>query len=88
MVSQMTERLVLIFAYHFPPENASGGARPYRFFKYLSRLGYNCRVFTASDQTGRSDPNIEFVPDPFLTHPRRNLSWQLERAVRKVVFAG
>ena len=88
MVSQMTERLVLIFAYHFPPENASGGARPYRFFKYLSRLGYNCRVFTASDQTGCSDPNIEFVPDPFLTHPRRNLSWQLERAVRKAFLPG
>jgi glycosyltransferase involved in cell wall biosynthesis len=84
----MTEHLVLIFAYHFPPENASGGARPYRFFKYLSRLGYHCRVFTASDQTGCSDPNIEFVSDPFLTHPRRNLSWQLERAVRKVFLPG
>jgi glycosyltransferase involved in cell wall biosynthesis len=84
----MTERIVLIFAYHFPPENAAGGARPYRFYKFLSRLGYNCRVFTASEQAGRNDPNIEHVPDPFVTHPRRNLSWQLERALRKFVLPG
>ncbi len=84
----MTERIVLIFAYHFPPENAAGGARPYRFYKFLSRLGYNCRVFTASEQAGKKDPNIEHVPDPFLTHPRRNLTWQLERALRKFVLPG
>src|SRR5229473_4539557 len=84
----MTEHLVLIFAYHFPPENAIGGARPYRFSKYLSKLGYICQTFTAADQTGRNDPNTEYVPDPFVTYPRRSVSWQIERAVRKVFLPG
>jgi glycosyltransferase involved in cell wall biosynthesis len=84
----MTEHLVLMFAYHFPPENSIGGARPFRFAKYLSRLGYTCRVFTAADQTGRNDPNTVYVPDPFVTFPRRNIKWQLERAIRKLFMPG
>ena len=79
----MTEHLVLIFAYHFPPENAIGGARPFRFSKYLSRLGYTCRVLTAAHQAGRDHPDTEYVPDPFVTESRRNLGYQLERGVRK-----
>jgi hypothetical protein len=84
----MIEHLVLIFAYHFPPENVIGGARPFRFSKYLSRLGYNCRVFTASDQTGRDDSTTEYVADPFFTDARHTLSWHLERATRKVFLPG
>lgn len=84
----MTEHLVVIFAYHFPPENAIGGARPFRFTKYLSRLGYKCRVFTAADQMGRNDPNTECVPDPFITHSRRGVGSQVERAVRKFFLPG
>jgi glycosyltransferase involved in cell wall biosynthesis len=82
------EHLVLIFAYHYPPENAIGGARPYRFSKYLSRLGYSCRVFTAADQAGRNDPTAEYVPDPFVTCPRHSVSYQVERAVRKFLLPG
>jgi hypothetical protein len=84
----MAKHVVLIFAYHYPPENSIGGERPLRFSKYLSRLGYTCRVFTAADQTGREDPNTEFIADPFFTHPGRNLSWQSERVVRKVFLPG
>lgn len=84
----MTEHLVLIFAYHFPPENVIGAARPFRFSKYLSRLGYNCRVVTASDQTGRDDSNTEFVSDPFLTRARHSLGWQFERVIRKIALPG
>lgn len=80
----MNNHLVLILAYHFPPENAIGAARPFRFAKYLSRMGYTCHVFTAADQFGRADPNIEYVPDPFVASPRSSLRWQIERAVRKV----
>lgn len=80
----MTKHVVLIFAYHYPPENAIGGARPFRFSKYLSRMGYTCRVFTAADQTGRDDSNTEYVPDPFVAHPGRGLGWHVERAIRKV----
>jgi glycosyltransferase involved in cell wall biosynthesis len=84
----MSEHLVLIFAYHFPPENEIGAARPYRFSKYLSKLGYTCHVFTAAAQPGRDDPSVEYVPDPFVTRPRHSLSWQLERAVRKFFLPG
>lgn len=84
----MIEHLVLIFAYQFPPENLIGGARPLRFAKYLSRLGYNCRVFTASDQTGRDDSDTEYVSDPFFTHSRHSRGWWFERAVRKVFLPG
>jgi glycosyltransferase involved in cell wall biosynthesis len=84
----MNKHLVVIFAYHFPPENAVGGARPFRFSKYLSKLGYHCRVFTASEQAGREDPNTEFIADPFRTYSWHKLSWQVERAVRKFFLPG
>ena len=84
----MTDHLVLIFAYSFPPENMIGAARPYRFSKYLARLGYTCRVFTAADQTGRDDSNTEYVPDPFVVSPGHGLGWQVERAIRKLFLPG
>ncbi len=36
--------LVLMLAFYFPPENTIGAARPGRFSKYLSRLGYPVSV--------------------------------------------
>lgn len=84
----MTEHLVIFFAYHYPPENTIGADRPYRFAKYLTRLGYICRVFTAAEQTGRLDPNVEYVPDPYVTCPRSSFEWQMERAIRKLVLPG
>jgi hypothetical protein len=78
----MTDHLVLIFVYHYPPENTIGAALPFRFSKYLSRLGYKCRVFSASEQIERNDSYTEYLPDPFVTHSRRSPSWQLERALR------
>src|SRR4051794_15550419 len=39
---------VLLLAYHFPPDNASGSARPFRFYKYLPEYGYEPHVITAS----------------------------------------
>lgn len=84
----MTEHLVIVFAYHYPPENAIGADRPFRFAKYLARLGYTCQVFTAAAQTGRRDPHVVYVPDPFFTRPHGSSEWQLERAIRKFVFPG
>ena len=84
----MSDHLVVIFAYHYPPENAVGGLRPARFAKYLSRLGYSCRVITAADQNGRNDPNTVYIPDPFETGTRRGFGWQVERAIRKVFLPG
>jgi hypothetical protein len=84
----MIDHLVLIFAYHFPPENAVGAARPFRFSKYLSSLGYTCRVFTASEQTGCNAADVEYVPDPFVDDARHTFGWQLERAIRRTILPG
>jgi glycosyltransferase involved in cell wall biosynthesis len=84
----MTQHLVPIFAYHYPPENEVGAARPFRFSKYLSRLGYTCRVFTAAKQTGRSDPNTEYVPDPCVASSGHAVETQLERVFRKAFLPG
>jgi hypothetical protein len=40
--------IVLIVAYHYPPDPGIGGARPYRFAKYLKRMGYRIHVIAAS----------------------------------------
>ncbi len=82
------ERVVVIFAYHFPPENAVGARRPFRFAKYLAKLGYNCRVFTAAEQSGDTKNGVEYVPDPFLICDRRSFHWQVERGIRKLFVPG
>src|ERR1051326_45364 len=41
---------VLILAYYFPPQNASGAQRPYRFHKYLPEFGYAPVVVCGSDK--------------------------------------
>jgi glycosyltransferase involved in cell wall biosynthesis/O-antigen/teichoic acid export membrane protein len=74
--------LVLIIAYHFPPDNAIGGARPHRFYKYLKRLGYECHVITAAQQETDTAADIQFVADPVRTHPGQGIAWQAERIVR------
>jgi glycosyltransferase involved in cell wall biosynthesis len=84
----VAERVVLIFAYHFPPENAVGGARPYRFSKYLTQMGYCCHVITAAHQTRGRESDREYVPDPFVGEPRKGLAWQVERAIRRFLLPG
>ena len=84
----MPEDLALIFAYHFPPDTAIGGARPFRFYKYLSRLGYRCHVISAADVDRRPELDAEFVDDPFVSNPRSGLGWQIERGIRKLLLPG
>ncbi len=84
----MKEELALIFAYHFPPENAIGALRPYRFYKYLSRLGYRCYVISAADVGVLPDIEGAGIPDPFVTKPRQGIGWQIERAIRKFFLPG
>ncbi len=84
----MPQDLVLMFAYHFPPENVIGALRPYRFYKYLTRLGYRCHVFTAAHVSQLPDLDAERVPDPFVDEPRRGTGWQVERAIRKFFLPG
>jgi len=79
---------VLLFAYHFPPENTIGAARPFRFYKYLSRLGPECHVITAAHISALPDLDAECVSDPFVTNPREGFGWQIERAIRKFLLPG
>jgi glycosyltransferase involved in cell wall biosynthesis len=84
----MKEKLALIFAYHFPPENAIGGVRPYRFYKYLSRLGYRCYVISAADVSSLPEVDGIGLSDPFITKPREGIGWQIERAIRRFLLPG
>jgi glycosyltransferase involved in cell wall biosynthesis len=82
------DHLVLILAYHFPPENAIGAARPFRFYKYLSRMGFRCHVITAAPVASLPELDAETVSDPFITSPRTGVGWHIERSIRKVVLPG
>jgi Glycosyltransferase Family 4 len=84
----MSDRWILLFAYHFPPENVIGAARPYRFHKYLQRQGYKCHVITAAKVSEMPELSAERVPDPFLESPRAGVGWHAERAVRKLLLPG
>ena len=84
----MSQEVLVLFAYHFPPENAIGGVRPARFQKYLQRRGVRCHVITAADVSSRPDLDAEYVPDPFESTPREGLGWQVERGLRKFILPG
>lgn len=53
--NRATEVSVLLIAKAFPPENVSGAARPYRFFKYLPDHGYRPSVIAAGSEPDRLD---------------------------------
>lgn len=84
---------VIMIAYHFPPAPEIGGMRPFRFRKYLQRMGYRCHVVTASPQP-RDAVDTVFVPDELRAvwdeGPKGRLSfegWQ-ELLIRKTMFPG
>ena len=85
---------VIMIAYHFPPAPEVGGLRPFRFRKYLQRMGYRCHVITASPQGEQCPPDTIFVPDELRAvwdeGPSGRLSfeaWQ-ELLIRKAMFPG
>src|SRR5579859_362922 len=63
---------ILLLACFFPPENTSGAARPYRFYKYLGRLGYEVRVLTMSKQDPNCPPKgvLYVLDEPEKSEPR------------------
>jgi len=79
--------IVLILAYHYPPDRRIGGARPYRFAKYLKRLGYHVHVIAASHE-GTPEPDVTYVPDPFYVMPRRGVASQMELFCRRFFLRG
>lgn len=78
---------LLLIAYYFPPDEAIGGARPYRFYKYLKKLGYDCQVLTAAPQK-EANPDVHFVEDPLRERPRQGAARQVERIGWKFFLRG
>jgi len=58
----MAKASLLILAHAFPPENTSGAARPYRFYKYLPDYGYECRVVAGGSERLEEPDTICRVP--------------------------
>jgi glycosyltransferase involved in cell wall biosynthesis len=85
---------IILLAYYFPPSDAVGGARPFRFFKYLQRLGYTCEVVTACEQPPGGTPGVTCVPDRlgvlWATKTRQSLGLggHFERAIRRFILPG
>ena len=52
---------IIMIAYYFPPDSGIGGIRPFRFYKYLRTLGYECIVITASAQSAAAPGDIIVV---------------------------
>ncbi|HEY1754868.1 MAG TPA: glycosyltransferase [Bryobacteraceae bacterium] len=50
---------LLMVAYYYPPQNASGAQRPFRFAKYLRRLGYRPQVISRDlTEVGQSSSEV------------------------------
>ena len=54
---------VIFLAYLYPPHREIGSLRPFRFHKYLERLGYRCHVITASAQKEPRPAGVRVLPD-------------------------
>jgi len=78
-------RRVLLLAFHFPPDNASGAARPNRFFQYLPEFGYQPEVITAASQPSPV-AHVNSVPAPTRFPSKRTASGVLEIGLRKLLF--
>jgi glycosyltransferase involved in cell wall biosynthesis len=76
--------VLIIFAYHFPPENAVGSLRPFRFYKYLTRRGLDCHVITAA--RGAATDGFNEIRDPFGIE--RGLGNIVELGIRKIFLPG
>lgn len=80
---------MLLLAYAFPPENLTGAARPWRFYRYLPEFGYEPLVVTASTQDAENPhPNVTAVEDRTKASPRRSLRRLLEAAVYRIFRPG
>jgi glycosyltransferase involved in cell wall biosynthesis len=71
-------RRVLLLAYFYPPENASGAARPGRFAKYLPSFGYEVHVIANALEGGNGEAGVSRVPDRELTGGDRAAAKALE----------
>jgi glycosyltransferase involved in cell wall biosynthesis len=86
-VSAPHNKLLIIIAYHFPPENTIGALRPYRFYRYLHEFGYQCVVITASPQPEGGNPSVVYCPDRYRDPARPGSRAIFSKALRKFVFS-
>jgi glycosyltransferase involved in cell wall biosynthesis len=83
----MGSPIVLLIAYYFPPDNEIGAARPYRFYKYLKKLGYECHALTAAVQESNAT-DVESIADPFKVKTHKGIVWQVDRIILKFFWSG
>jgi glycosyltransferase involved in cell wall biosynthesis len=79
---------VLILAYYYPPDIASGAARPYRHTKYLAKLGHDVRVISSRTASSPLDgaPDIDRILAEGDGDERTGISGFIERCFRKAIF--
>ena len=53
---------VILLVYLYPPHREIGSMRPFRFRKYLERMGYRCHVITATPQP-QASAGVTFIAD-------------------------
>jgi hypothetical protein len=84
---------IILIAHHFPPGPEMGAIRPYRFYKYLKRMGYPCHVITASAQT-EQNADVTFIRDDLREiwegtgEQKKSFRAYQELLVRKLAFPG
>ena len=84
---------VILIAHHFPPGPEMGAIRPYRFYKYLTRMGYPCHVITASPQP-EANADVTFLRDELREiwegSGEHRMTWKAyqELLIRKIAFPG
>lgn len=89
MSSQESRRRVLLLAFAFPPENLTGAARPWRFYRYLPEFGYDPVVVTASTQDAQNPhPHVTGVEDRTRATRRRSFRRLFEAAIYRIFRPG
>jgi len=90
------QQKVLILSYHFPPDPSVGGQRIFRFYKYLSRFGYEPIVVAACADQPPPMPNVHYIrdrsarfwQDPNAAAAGLPFATQVERVARLLVLPG
>ncbi len=91
---QKAKPRVIMIAYHFPPAQEIGGFRPFRFYKYLKQMGYECHIITATKPEEECSAEIMYVADQLRpiwegsTKQRLSLKARIELLIRKLMFPG
>lgn len=75
--------LLQVFAFHFPPSNASGAARPARLARYLPEHGIQCRVTAHGQTRAGAWPGVSYV-SPSDARGRWRVALAVARALHRI----